>query len=179
MEEARLQNSLVMYSIPIWDQIEYRADDTGGGPGILSGPAIVYGDISRRATYRETFSSGAFGDLSKLDIMANVMHDRARPLARTGVGLTLTDKQDRMDVEIVLDDTTDGLNTLKRFQRGILRGLSVEFAPTRTVSRNGILVRSQARLLGIGVVDRPAYPMSTAELRMDIPVHKRRFIPWL
>lgn len=77
--------------------IEVRAE--GDGPPVVSGTVIRYGESSQvTPTIKERFRPGAFGpDVGRLDVILNVMHDRARPLARSnGGGLVLTDSPEAL-----------------------------------------------------------------------------------
>ncbi len=56
-------------------------------------------------------------------------------------------------------------DTLTLVRSGVLRGLSIEFAATRERMVGGVRTIQAARLTGIGVVDRNAYPGSTVEAR--------------
>lgn len=151
--------------------LQLRADDAGG-PGVVFGDALVYGDVARSGVglprgMEEQFAAGAFGDLASLDAIANLMHDRSRPLARTGSGLVFTDSPKTLHVEITLPDTGSGNETAGLVRAGILRGLSLEFDPVRWDLRmNGRRIHvTRARLLGVAVVDNPAYPQSVPHLR--------------
>ena len=57
---------------------------------VLSGVAVRYGDVARLPWGEERIRAGAFGDVAGADIIANVQHDRARPIAWTdGGGLAI------------------------------------------------------------------------------------------
>ncbi|MYJ74459.1 MAG: hypothetical protein F4089_04860, partial [Gammaproteobacteria bacterium] len=62
--------------------IELRADDAG-----ISGVALRYGDEARFGDFRERFTPGSVA--IQQDVVANIMHDRAKPVARIGARLTL------------------------------------------------------------------------------------------
>ena len=129
----------------------------------LIGTAISYGDIARLPFGSERFTPGAFGDLSKADAILNVQHDRAKPLARTqGGGLYLEDSSEALRIRAEIPDTRDGEDALKLVAKRVLRGLSLEFRATKESMDDGnVRVVEQAILLGVGLVDRPAYTGSS------------------
>ena len=92
------------------------------------------------------------------------MHDHQKPLARTG-GLDLIDGADKLTASIRLPDTTDGRDTRALLSRGILRGLSVEMRIEWNRFEGHQRIVEKAELMGLGVVDRPAYKLSTAALK--------------
>ena len=146
------------------DGLEIRQDENGG-PGVISGPAVRYNDtalITREMG--ERIQAGAFGDLQG-DYIANYMHMREAPLARTGSGLEFRDSPQELFVEIVLPPTQMGLDTAALVKRGVLKGLSLEFYPIEQRWDGDILVRTRAQLAGVAVVDIPAYPKSKPEIR--------------
>ena len=82
---------------------EFRFCEVRREGRVLSGTAITYGDVARVGSMRERFAPGALGDLAGADVLLNVQHDRAQPLARTGGGgLTLTDSATGLEVRAEL-----------------------------------------------------------------------------
>ena len=149
-------------------EYESRTD----GPGRVSGVVISYGDVADTPFGRERFERGAFGPLTDVDLIANVQHDRARPVARTGAGLLVTDSPAALTTRIDLADTVAGRDAGAMIRVGLLRGLSVEFRAIRERQENLMRVIERARLLGFGMVDKPAYSGSLitdirAEIRQD------------
>ena len=68
-----------------YGELEHRAAD--GALGTVDGVVVRYGDEAVFPWGRERIMPGAFGaDLAALDLMANRMHNRDQPLARTGAG---------------------------------------------------------------------------------------------
>ncbi len=143
--------------------MECRADGR-----IITGAALEYGDVARLRFGRETFDPQPFGDVAALDVIANIQHNRQRPLARTGGGgLVLTDSPDRLAIRAELPTTRDADDALELVKTGVLRGWSIEFDPQRE-SQEGDLRRIHSALLsGVGLVDRPAYPQSIPLVRQD------------
>ena len=133
----------------------------------LSGRGIVYGDVAKVGSRGERFLPGAFGaDVGGIDCLLNVQHDRARPLARSGGGgLTLTDSPTALEVRAELPETRESSDTLALIEAGVLRGLSLEFVSLREHREGTTRVIASARLVGVAVVDRPAYKASTVATR--------------
>ena len=132
--------------------------------GSLAGTVIRYGEVS--PSFAERFEPGAFGDVSASDVVLNVAHDRARPLARTGGGgLTLEDSATELRLHAVLPETPEATAAVTLIKGRVLRGLSVEFRVTAERSEKGIRVVEQAALSAVAVVDSPAYPSSSVAAR--------------
>ncbi len=146
--------------------LECRADGR-----VITGAALQYGDVARISRGRqETFAPQPFGDVSRLDILANIQHNRQRMIARTGGGgLELTDSRERLQVRADLPRTTDADDALELVKTGILRGWSIEFDSLREENRSNLRRIVKADLGGLGLVDFPAYSQSlaTAEIRQD------------
>lgn len=151
--------------------LEYRAD-----MGTVAGTCVRYGDtaqvVTRAGVFNERVLPGAFGSIG--DVTLNLMHDRKRVVARTGGGgLTLADSKDRLALRCDLPPTTDGQDAKVMLDRGILRGLSVEMCVKDDRILNASRTREirSATLLGVGIVDRPAYGDSDAVLTRfaDVP----------
>lgn len=139
---------------------EFRADgDT------VSGPLIVYGDEARFGDFTEVFEPGS---LRYDDVIANLQHDRARPVARTGAGLTLQDGADALRAAITWPDTSYAREARELVRARIIRGFSMEFRAITEAWEGTRRTIREARLLGFGLVDRPAYPASVIAQRMQI-----------
>ncbi len=146
--------------------IEYRGD-----AGEVSGVAVRYGDTAKiplpGGVFHESIAPGAFGDVSALDVILNLQHNRDKPLARSGGGgLELTDGPDALNLKATLPDTSDGRDARELLSLRVLRGLSVEMevkadSIDRAARRRDI---TGAILRGVGLVDRPAYGKSGAVL---------------
>ena len=144
--------------------IEYRfaeveVRDAGA---VVAGVAMPYGTTARiMGAFTESVEAGAF---RFDDVVLNRMHVREDLIARTdGGGLSLTDTAERLslraDIPEYRADIRDQVN------RRILRGFSVEMRITAEDWPNPDrrIIRA-ADLLGIGLVDRPAYGDATAAL---------------
>ena len=134
----------------------------------LEGTLVAYGEVAPGRG--ERIDPGAFGDLSNVDAILNVQHDRARPLARSGAGLELRDSGEALTVSATLPQTREADDTLALVKAGVLRGMSAEFyVRDAHLDPQGVEVVTAAELVGIGVVDRPAYPSATVEARDQRP----------
>ena len=144
-----------------------RENREDGDPlGTVTGVVMRYGDRAQFPWGSEEFAAGAFGDLGKAELWANRMHERTQPLANTlEDSLRFKDTKEELTAEIDLPNTTAGRDVETEVDRGLLRGLSIEF---RTVKdelnyESGHRKVTQAQLFGWGVVDRPAYPRSKVD----------------
>ena len=127
----------------------------------LSGRAIRYGDIATLPFGKEVIDRGAFGNLENADLILNRQHDRGKPLARTGGGgLVIEDSPTELQLQADLPDTPTGREAMTLVRSGVLRGFSIEFRAIREYVRNQILHVGEAALVGIALVDKPAYPES-------------------
>ena len=143
--------------------VEWRESATG--PGRVDGIAIRYHDEAQLPGFRERFQAGAFGDVTTFDVIANVQHDRGRPLARTGGGgLALVDGPDALRATLDLPDTRDGHDAATLLRRGVLRGYSLEFRVDAERFEGGVRIVERAALRGLALVDRPAYGESVAAI---------------
>ena len=132
----------------------------------LVGTAVRYGDIGRTRFGPETIRAGAFSEsLAGADIILNVGHNRNKPLARSGAGLSLRDAPDSLSVRAVLPRTAAADDALELVRSGVFRGLSVEMHVQEESRESGVRVVQRAALVGLGVVDRPAYSQSEIEAR--------------
>ena len=138
--------------------LEFRADERE-----LSGVALRYGDTATLPWGLERFEAGAFAPLG--DVILNRMHNRDMPIARTGAGLELVDTAEALRIVAKLPETRDSDDTLTLVRAGILRGLSIEFAPVAERMDGGVRVISAAKLSGIAVVDTGAYSQSEVQAR--------------
>ena len=144
-------------------EFELRADD-GKRPRV-EGTLIRYGERAAiGGGFSESFAAGALSWDAE-SICANVQHDRGRPLARLGHGLNLRDTATQLDASIELPDTADGRDVETLIRSGVLRGLSVEFLPTREDWEGDARTIRAAKLTGLAVVDDPAYGGSLVSMR--------------
>ena len=133
---------------------------------ILRGTAMPYGKKAKMPWGNEVFTPGAFGDVSSLDVILNVQHERGQAIARTGGGgLVLEDGPEALRIRAELPNTREATDILTKVRSGILRGFSVEFCPIRERFEGDTRIIDQAALENIGVVDRPAYDQAYIEAR--------------
>ena len=144
-----------------WQAVELRQRGRA-----LSGKIVRYGDVADMGSFREQFAPGAFDGVASADVVLNAMHDRQRPLARSqGGGLILADGSQALTMVAVLPETREANDTLELVRAKVLRGLSAEFHPLRERMEGDTRVIERAKLVGVGVVDEPAYPASQVEAR--------------
>ena len=152
--------------------LEFREAPEGDeSPGIIEGPVVIYGDRAKFGDWTETFAAGAFGDTRRLDVTANMQHQRAAPIARTGGrgGLVLTDSPEMLRATLTLPPTTLGRDVAVLARRRVLRGYSMEFYPEKYLEDADAKTVQvlRARMPRIGVVDTPAYPRSRIKARAE------------
>ena len=132
----------------------------------LRGVGITYREIARMPFGRETFLPGAFGpNVSGLDAILRVQHSRDRAIARTPATLQLIDGPDALRMFATLPETREADDALTLVRAGVLRGLSPEFRAFDAPIIDGVRTVRRAGLLGLGLVDQPAYLGSTVEAR--------------
>lgn len=140
--------------------VEFRVEDEGR---TLTGPVLVYGDEARFGDWREQFAPRS---LRYDDVIVNLQHDRNRPIARTGAGLSLTDGPDALRARIALPDTAYAREARELVNARLLRGFSIEFRAIRDTWEGQSRTVHEAELSGLALVDRPAYPESVIAMRM-------------
>ena len=145
-------------------ELRFEQGDVKDGM-VLAGLVMRYGDTADMGDFKEVFRAGAFGDLSDADVILNRQHDRNRPLARTGGGgLELFDSENELTFRAVLPNSESGKDLFELVRKKVMRGVSIEFIPEEEDFNSGTRIIKRARLLDIGLVDRPAYPESLADI---------------
>ena len=150
--------------------IEHRRVDNNSR---LAGVVVTYNEETSKTSFgREKILPGAFGDLSQSDIVLNLQHDRTKPLARTGKGgLRLIDSESELRAEVTFPDTQEARDAYEMVRKEILQGFSVEMIVTSERYVDEVRVITGAVLTGLGLVDKPAYSLSKAEVRKNsIPI---------
>ena len=130
-----------------------------GGGRTVTGYAARYGDTAPQ--FRERIEPGAFVQRAS-PLVLRLQHDSARPIADTSGSLRVADSATGFHASTPL---REGSAELDLVRRGTLTGLSVEMEVMAERRESGLRVIERAKLLGIGLVDEPAYPASTVELR--------------
>ena len=144
-----------------------------GGELFIEGVGIRYGDVADMGAFRERLEPGTFGDLKLADLILNIMHDRRRPLARTdGGGLSLSDNGEALRISARLPSTREAEDAVRLVRARVLRGFSIEMRVARGGESftDGIRVISSAKLLDLGLVDRPAYGDSFAAVSKRLKI---------
>ena len=142
--------------------IEYRQ---GTGAGVVSGPVVRYGDVAHTRRGRETVYPGSFLGLADAGLPVNIQH-RQQPAQRitNGVGLTFRDTDTALFAELELPDSAVGHAAAEGVRDGSLTGWSSEFLPLIETPENGGISVYRALMVGLSVVDRPAYKSSLVVL---------------
>ena len=140
----------------------------GEGDG-LHGVVMRYGTVAELGGFKERFEPGAFGDVAAADVVCNVQHDRGRPFARTGPGggLALADSPSELRATLRgYPDTREAADAIALVAGGVLRGFSIEFQVPDGGDRFEGTLRtvSRAELVGLAVVDKPAFAASVAKV---------------
>jgi len=139
------------------------------GERVISGVVMRYGaEATIGGAFRERVEAGALG--TPQDVILNIQHDRARPIARQGHGLHLVDSGEALEMRAELPRTRDAEDALAMVEAGLLQGLSVELRVeadewTRDATGGHLRTIQKALLSGIGLVDKPAYTASELEAR--------------
>ncbi len=136
----------------------------------VSGVIMPYGELAvfRNDTRREMFLPGSL--VAAADPYLNVMHkdsegNPAPAILRQSSGLLLTDSDEQLTMQAVLPETREAEDAIKMIADGLLRGLSIEFRAMDEEQRGNVRIVRQALLEGVGLVDSPAYPGATVEVR--------------
>ena len=114
----------------------------------------------------EVFTAGSFGNVEQADILLNVQHDRSRVLARAPGTMSLVDTQSPCCHWLPNPQKRPKSETHGCWcRRAFCRAYQLSSIRIEEEHRNGLRVISKAELVGVAVVDRPAYPASTVEAR--------------
>jgi len=141
-----------------------RAADTEADGGGVTGVAVRYGTPARVGGGLEAVEAGAFGNVDGLDVTLNRQHRREAIIGRTAAGLTLTDTPEALAFDW-RPVTRAGREAMEDVEAGLLRGASIEFVPRRVETVGGVAWIRAADLIGISLVDTPAYPSSSLSAR--------------
>ena len=139
--------------------IEFRQEQDG----VISGTVLRYGDTAHIGrSFHERFLPGS---VHYDDVVLNLLHDRQQPVSRIGAGLELSDNPDGLTLRSILPNTVHGRHAKELIDANIIRGLSAEFISQDESYDRGMRVIKKAELLGVALVDRPAYPSSLLDVR--------------
>ena len=152
--------------------VEHRAGGEARMSGrTLAGPVLVYGDVSPE--HRERFDPGALAPVAAVAL--NIQHDPAMVILAAGE-YELTDGPGALELRADLPEHSAAVQLVRR---GALRGFSIEYRSIEVSNVAGVRVVRRAELLGIGLVDTPAYPRSRPELRCALPGGNGLPVVWL
>lgn len=141
----------------------FELRQAGDGGRTLFGTAVHYGAQSRIIPgLMEEWAAGSAE--VRPGAIANVAHDRSRPLARHGIGLRFIDGPEALRAEIDLPATADGNDVLELVRIGVFRGFSLEFLATaEDWPTPGHRIIRSAQIAGVAVVDDPAAAGATID----------------
>ena len=151
--------------------IEYRYCEIRSEPTerAIRGTVVRYGDrASIAGVFTEEVRAGALNILD--GVILNHQHDRSKPLVRLGDGLEIRDDSASCSFRAALPNTAIANTAFELVEAGLLRGVSIEMRVRReywseTESHRQI---HSADLVGLALVDRPAYPASSVSLRATV-----------
>lgn len=148
---------------------------------MVEGIAMRYGDIAMiGGMFRERFEPRS---LEFDDVTLNVMHDRSLPLANTKGGtLTLNDSPSQLEVRAQPVLTQHAADAMAMLKNSLLSGFSLEFRALEETYERDLRIVHRAKLVGIGLVDKPAYGDSVAAVAKRMQLHNNpqpRWYRWL
>ena len=149
--------------------IECREDETRRGPGRLIGRILTYG--ARAIDRAELFERGALSWPAD-GVILNRQHARGQPIMR----VLPVQVGDELRIDQPLPDTLAGRDAATEIRSGLLRGLSVSFAPVRQSFAGGVRRIQSAAMTAVGLVDSPSYdaPVEVRQ-RREGARHRRRW----
>ena len=133
------------------------------GERSISGTILRYGDEAEiGGMFRERIDRDAF---RFGDTILNLQHNRSKPLAREGSGLVITKGAKAIELRAEIVKTATGDEALTLIGANIVRGVSVEMHVQRDEwrDRGRLRIVQEARVTGVALVDRPAYPHSSVD----------------
>ena len=143
--------------------VEYRQ---GTGAGVVSGAVVRYGDVANTKRGREVVFPGAFLGLAEPNLPVTLQHAQQTAQRITnGVGLTFRDSSEALYADLELPDNSIGHAAAEGVRGGSLTGWSSEFLPLIETPENGGISIYRAFMVGLGLVDSPAYRSSTVQMR--------------
>ena len=132
---------------------------------VIEGTALPWAPREGRGPQGpERFTRGAFR--LPVDITLTVQHNREAPVARTSTGsLELTDSAEGLAFKATLPETPRADQALADVRAGLLAGASVEFRSLREVRAGSVREIQVAALVGLSLVDTPAFPDAAVQTR--------------
>lgn len=117
------------------------------------------GGAARGIAYNEEFVAGVFNHQLRAAnrVLANFEHQPGIA-GVVGHGILLREETDGFYGSFRLHETTDGDKALMLVKEGVLDGVSLEFAPVRSIrTAAGVVRRLKAHLDSVALVRNPAY----------------------
>ena len=142
--------------------IEYRQADHGAG--VVSGPVIVYNQFAATKRGRETVRPGSFLGLADPALPVNIQHRQQAAQRITNGGVVFRDSATALHAEVSLPNSEVGRAAADGVRNGELTGWSTEFVPLIEQAEDGAIAVYRALLVGLGLVDVPAYRSSLVVL---------------
>ena len=143
--------------------IEYRQSDHGAG--VVSGPVIVYNQFAATKRGRETVRPGSFLGLADPNLPVTFQHrQQSAERITNGIGLVFRDTPTALYADLALPDTDIGRAAADGVRDGSLTGWSTEFVPLIEQAEDGAIAVYRALMVGLGLVDVPAYRSSLVVL---------------
>ena len=165
--------------IEVRSEIRFERGDSYSGPGVLSGVILTYGDeaIITREGKRERFAARSV--YLSPSISLNLQHDQERILIDSlGDSLRVNDTPEALRVRVELPATPLGRSAAIEVRAGSLLGFSAEFDALAEHEDHGVRIIDRAILQRLGLVDSPAYPRSTVEIRALSGRRLKALIPY-
>jgi HK97 family phage prohead protease len=141
------------------------------------GTVVPYNEVTTIAdsggrTYLERFQVGAFARSiaergSKIQLY--VGHETMRKLP-VGRAVELEETSEGLQAVFELGHTSEAEDALTAIREGLVDSFSVGFRPLRQVTRDGVIVRTEASLREVSLVGMPAYSGAlVGGVRSDTP----------
>lgn len=121
----------------------------------VSGIAVPFGQAVEIGGYKEAFERGAFDD----DVEATLFYGHDHRSGGLPIGKLISSKNtdDGYAIEARISNTPKGDEVYSLLKDGVLKRFSVGFEPIKSVTRDGVVVRTKAALREVSVVPMPAY----------------------
>lgn len=140
-------------------ELEVREADSG--EWTLEGLAVPYGETITHNGYREEFAPGAFSEYRSGATLYG-QHGHLRGEFPIGLVTKAEDRPEGLWVRAKISQTERGKEAYVLLRDGVLKSLSVGFAPeqheTRSDDLGDVTVYTRARFGEVSIVGMPAYP---------------------
>ena len=129
---------------------EFEVRLAQGEERTITGIAVPYEQVIDLGGYREKFVRGAFGDISDVKLFAG----HKEPIGKVTRGY---DTDEGFVIEATISDTPRGNEYRTLLRDDVLNKMSVGFEDVESEERDGVTVRTKARLREVSIVAFPAY----------------------